>query len=349
MSMYRFWRLLRKEILLGPRKSFFLWAILMPVALTLLFQGVFGTLFEPKPRLGIVDAGDSKITRAVGEMEGIQLALLEDVRELKTLVERNDLDAGLVLPAGFDEAVRGGQKPALEFYIGGESLASNRIILMVTALDLLRGLEGEEAPVTVELVLAGEEGLPISIRLVPLIVFYALVMAGVFVPASSLVEEKERGTLLALMVSPARLKEVLTAKWAMGFLFSGFMAAATLLLNRAFGHRPLEVLVVIAVAAFLTTMIGLLVGVVSRTSTMLFTLTKGSGIFLFMPVVFYIFPEWPQWIAKIFPLYWIIEPIWQVSIMGEPLKEVVFELAVATAISLTLIPVVLLAARRREA
>lgn len=346
MSMHRFWRLLRKEILLGPRKPFFLWAVLMPVALTLLFQGVFGTLFEPKPRLGIVDGGASEITRAVGEMEGIRLDLLEDVGELKTRVERNDLDAGLVLPAGFDEAVRGGQRPALEFYIGGESLASNRIILMVTALDLLRGLEGEEVPVMVELILAGEEGLPISIRLVPLIVFYALVMAGVFVPGSSLVEEKERGTLLALMVSPVRLKEVLTAKWAMGFLFSGFMAAATLLLNRAFGPRPLEVLAVIAVAAFLTAMIGLLVGVVSRTSTMLFTLTKGSGIFLFMPVVFYIFPEWPQWIAKIFPLYWIIEPIWQVSVMGEPLKGVAFELAVATAIALALIPVVLLAGRR---
>ena len=349
MSMYRLWRLLRKEILLGPRKPFFLWAILMPVALTLLFQGVFGTLFEPKPRLGIVDAGASEITRAVGEMEGIKLALLEDVRDLKTRVERNDLDAGLVLPAGFDEAVQGGEKPALEFYIGGESLASNRIILMVTALDLLRGLEWEEAPVKVELVLTGEEGLPISIRLVPLIVFYALVMAGVFVPGSSLVEEKERGTLLALLVSPVKLKEVLIAKWAIGFLFSGFMASATLLLNRAFGPRPLDVLAVIAVAAFLTAMIGLLVGVVSRSSTMLFALVKGSGIFLFMPVVFYLFPEWPQWIAKMFPLYWIIEPIWQVSIMGEPLKGVAFELAVATAIALVLIPVVLLAGRRREA
>jgi ABC-2 type transport system permease protein len=349
MSMQRLWSLLRKEFLVGPRKPFFLWAILMPVALTLLFQGVFGTLFEPKPRLGIVDAGNSEITRAVRQMEGIQLTLLEDIRELKVRVERNDLDAGMVLPAGFDRAVRGGEKPGLEIYIGGESLASNRIILMVTALDLLRSLEGEEAPVTVELVLAGEEGLPISLRLVPLIVFYALAMAGVFVPGSSLVEEKERGTLQAMLVSPVRLKEVLAAKWALGFFFSGFMASATLLLNRAFGPRPLDVLVVIGVAAALTGMIGLLVGVVSRTSTMLFALVKGAGIFLFMPVVFYIFPEWPQWIAKFFPLYWIIEPIWQVSIMGEPLKAVAFELTVASAITLAFIPVILLAGRRREA
>ncbi len=124
-------------------------------------------------------------------------------------------------------------------------------------------------------------------------------MAGVWVPAASLVEEKEKGTLTALLVSPARANEVLAAKWILGgFLFSVFMAAVTLLLNRAFGPRPLDVLVVIAVAAVLNCMIGLLVGVISETSTMFFSLVKGTGIFLFAPVVFYIFPDWPQWIAR---------------------------------------------------
>ena len=68
-------------------------------------------------------------------MEGIQLTVLDDVEDLKRQVESNDLDAGLVLPAGFDDEVRSGARPPLEFYIGGESLASNRVILAVTTLD----------------------------------------------------------------------------------------------------------------------------------------------------------------------------------------------------------------------
>lgn len=108
------------------------------------------------------------------------------------------------------------------------------------------------------------EGLPISLRLVPLIVFYALVMAGVWVPASSLVEEKERGTLTALLVTPVSIGEVLAAKWLLGFVFTLFIAAATLLLNRAFGPNPLHVLAVLVVAAALNAVIGLLVGVYSR-------------------------------------------------------------------------------------
>lgn len=349
MNLARVLRLLRKDFRLGPRNPLFLFAVVLPVALTFIFQVAFGSLFEPKPRLGIADAGASEITAAAGQMEGIELTLLDDAGELKARVERNDLDAGLVLPAGFDAAVRAGERPRLEFYIGGESLASHRIILSVTALDLIRAVEGSSAPVEIVTVSFGEAGLPVSFRLVPFLVFYALVMAGVFLPGSSLVEEKEKGTLAALLVTPVRLSEVHAAKWTLGFLLAAFMAAITLLLNRAFGPRPLDVLAVIVVAAALNAMLGLLVGIFSKSSTMLFTLVKGAGLFLFAPVIFYLFPDWPQWIAKIFPLYWIIEPIWQVSVMGEPLGRVWFELSVALGITLALVPVTVLLSRAVKA
>lgn len=346
MSLDRIWRLLRKEFSLGPRNPIFLFAIIVPFGLTLIFQMAFGALFDPKPRMGIVDDGNSEVTAHFEDMEGIELLLLDDARELKTRVESDDLDAGLVLSADFDEAVRSGEKPLLELYIGGESFASNRIILSVMAVDFIRDVEGSEAPVDVEVVKFGEEGLPISLRLVPIIVFYALVMAGVFLPGSSIVEEKEKGTLTALLVTPVRAKEVLAAKWILGVILSSLMALVTLFLNRAFGPRPLEVLAVILLAAVLNAMIGLLVGVLSKNTTALFATIKGAGIFLFAPVIFYIFPEWPQWIAMIFPLYWIIEPIWQVSIMGNPLSDVWFELTIAAAITVALIPLVVLLSRR---
>jgi len=346
VSIRRVFMILLKDFSVGPRKPFFLWALILPFALTLLFQFAFGSLFEPKPRLGIVDQGDSVITTAVQNLEGFEVSILTEVEDLIGQVEEHDLDAGLVLSPGFDEAVQEGEKPALEFYISGESLASNRIIIAVTAIEMLRDLEGGEAPVEVETVHLGEPGLPISIRLVPVIVFYALAVAGMWVPSSSLVEEKERGTMTALLVTSVRVNEVLAAKWLLGFLFATFLAAVTLLLNQAFGPRPLEVMVVVIIAAALTSMIGLLIGIYSKTATMLFTLIKSLGIFLFVPVIFYLFPDWPQWIAKLFPLYWVIEPIWAVSIMGESLNQVWFEMLVAAAITLALVPLALLMKKR---
>lgn len=342
MSINRVLRILLKDFSVGPRKPFFIWALVMPFALTLLFQFAFGSLFEPRPRLAVVDLGNSTLTVAVQELEGFEVAVLSDPDSLKEKVEIHDFDAGLVLPAGFDDAVKTGEKPVLEFYMSGESLASNRIIIAVTTIEMIRSLEGTEAPVEIETVYFGEPGLPISIRLVPVIVFYALVMAGIWVPSASLVEEKEKGTLTAVLVTSARLNELLAAKWLLGFIFAIFLASLTLLLNQAFGPRPFEVIVVVILAAALTSMIGLLIGIYAKTATMLFTLIKSLGIFLFIPVVFYLFPDWPQWIAKLFPLYWIISPIWEVSVMGESLSLVWFEMVVALAITLALLPLLLL-------
>jgi len=345
MSLKRVISIVLKDFSVGPRKSFFIWALIMPFAMTFLFQFAFGSLFEPKPRLGLVDLGSSALIAEAQELEGFEVTIINSVDELLEKVEQHDIDAGLVLAAGFDEAVKAGEMPLLPFYMSGETLASNRIIIAVTAIEMIRALEGSEAPVEVETVYFGEPGLPISIRLIPLLVFYALVMAGMWVPSASLVEEKERGTLTAMLVTAARLNEVLLAKWLMGFLFAIFLAVVTLLLNSAFGPRPLEVIAVIVVAAALTSMIGLLIGVYSKTATMLFTLIKSLGFFLFIPVIFYIFPDWPQWIARFFPLYWIISPIWEVSVMGNSLSTVWFEMLVAVAITLAMVPILFLLKR----
>ncbi len=349
MSLTRMWKVLRKDLALGPRSPIFLWAIVLPFALTLILQVAFGSLFDPQPRLGIVDDGDSYITESVTEMDGVDVTLLEDEAELKQLVEENDLDAGLILPAGFDDAVRNGDRPALQFFIGGESYASNRIILTVTTLDLLREIEGGEAPVVVDIVNFGDAGLPISIRLVPVIVFYALVIAGLFVPGSNLVEEKEHGTLMAMLVTPVKTADVLVAKWLLGVLLASVMAVASLALNGVLGSNWFEVVLVVLVAAMLSAALGVVVGVFAKDSSIMFGIVKGAGIFLFAPAIFYVFPEWPQWIAKLFPLYWIIEPIWQVSVMGESLGTVTGELGIALGITAALGVLAAWLARRMQA
>ncbi|MBN2847791.1 MAG: ABC transporter permease [Coriobacteriia bacterium] len=349
MSLSRMWKVLKKDLALGPRSPIFLWAIVLPFALTLILQVAFGSLFDPEPRLGIVDEGDSEITASVEAMEGIELTLLDDVEELKAQVEANDLDAGLVLTAGFDDAVRSGEKPTLEFYIGGESYASNRIILSVTTIDLVRELEGSEAPVTVDIVNFGQAGLPISVRLVPVIVFYALVIAGLFVPGSNIVEEKEQGTLMAMLVTPVKTAEVLVAKWLLGVILAMILAVVTLALNGAVGPNWFHVVIVVFVAAMLSAMLGVVAGVFAKDSSIMFGIVKGTGIFLFAPALFYIFPEWPQWIAKLFPLYWIINPIWQVSVMGESISTVWGEIAVAIAITAALGALAWTLARRMQA
>jgi ABC-2 type transport system permease protein len=348
VSFTRASRIFVKDLQLGPRSPVFLWVLLLPLLITIVVKGAFGDLFEPRPRLGVVDQGASEITTAVQDLDGIELTILDDTDVLEQQVERNDLDAGLVLPAGFDQDVRSGARPPLEFYVGGESLASNRIILAVTTVDLVREVEGRAPPVDVEVVSLGQEVLPLSERLVPFIVMYALLIAGVFLPSFSLADEREKHTLDALLVTPIKLSEVIAAKGALGFGLAIAMAIVTLWLNGALALQGVALLVVLVVAGLLLVEVGLVYGTASKDVTGVFTLIKGTGFILLAPTVFYIFPDWPQWIAKVFPTYWVINPIYEVTINGAGLDVVWSELAIAGAIIAAMIVPIVLLARRLE-
>ena len=211
----------------------------------------------------------------------------------------------------------------MTFYVGGESLASNRIILQVTALDLVRGLTDADAPVDVEILTVGDaEAIPIATRLIPLLMIYAVAIAGMFVPAASMVEEKENGTINSILVSPTTLMEYLSGKAGLGVVLAMATGIVTLMLNQAFGNRPFLLVLVLLTAAVMMAELGLILGMYAKDSNMLFALMKSGGILLFYPVVFYIWPNLPQWIAKIAPTYWFLQPIFEVGVRDASFADV---------------------------
>ncbi len=349
MNGLRVWNVLRKDLQLGPRSPLFLYAFVVPVVLTLLIRGVFGSLFEPVPRLGVVDEGQSSIAQAVRDIEGIEVAFPESADRLKALVEANDLDAGLVLQSGFDAALRAGARPDLQFFVGGESLATNRIILGVTAIDLIRGVAGAPAPIEVALTTVGEsDAIPIVKRLLPLLLLYAVWIGGGMVPAASLVEEKERRTLQALLVTPTQVADVLMSKGVLGCVLALAAGLITLAINSAFGAQPAALVLVLALAALMSAALGLLLGSWAPDTNTLFTVQKGGGVLLFAPVIFFIWPNLPQWIAKVFPTYYFLSPLFEIAIKDASLADVWPELAIGLAICVVLFGAVFRMGRRLE-
>jgi ABC-2 type transport system permease protein len=132
MSLKRSWYVFGRELKLSPRSPLVFFAIAMPLIMTFLISSVFGSLFEASPRLGIVDEGSSGVTAAALQLEGVDTVVVSDVEALRERVESYDLDAGLVLPASFDTDLEAGAQPDLEFYVSGSSLASNRVILLLS-------------------------------------------------------------------------------------------------------------------------------------------------------------------------------------------------------------------------
>ena len=348
MNLARSWQVLRKDLRLGPRSPIVLWALVIPVLITLLVRGVFGGLFAGEPRLGVVDLDGSAVAVELADRDGIELQPLPDEASLRAEVSAGRLDVGLLLPQGFDAAVRAGQSPLLQLWYAGQSVPADRAVLTAMIIDAVRSLTGVEAPVDVEVVVLGEAVLPIDLRLLPLIVLYAVAIPGGMVPAASLVEEKERGTLQGVLVTPATLGEVMLAKAALGVLLGVLAGTVTLAINDAFGAAPLAIVLSVLVGAVMMSLIGLLLGAEAPDTNTLFAAWKGVGVLLFLPAIFFIWPGLPMWPARWMPAYYFLRPAFATSVEGAALGDVALDLAIGAAICLALVPAVLVVTRRLE-
>ena len=326
--------IIRKDVAGGPRAMMVVWLIAMPLVITVILKLVFGGLVDSSPRLGIVDLGHSEIPAAVEQMDGIRVSFPSSVDELKQLVTDNNLDAGLVLPPGFDEMVRSGEYPQLEIYMSGESLATDQAILAVTAIDLVRGVAGQPAPVNVVTEVIGDvQSVPIQERIVPLLVLLAVALASIFLPAASLVQEREKGTIGAVLTTPAHAGDMMVAKGVIGFALGVLAGLLILVLNISVAGLLWENLVVIIVAAVMCTPIGLILGAWVPDMQTMFTVWKSGGIVLFAPAVLLMFPGVPRWISLLFPTYYFLGPINDLNVNAVPFTDVLPELGVGLALS----------------
>jgi ABC-2 type transport system permease protein len=277
---------IRKDLTAGPRVLMVAWLIAMPLIMTVVLRLVFGGLIESKPRLGIVDLGDSSIPEQAQELDGIEISILESEEELKALVTDFDLDAGLVLQPGFDEMVRSGEFPQLQLYVSGESLASDQIVLVVTSIDLIRGVAGSPAPVEVATEIVGDgQSLPIQDRLAPFLVLLAVALSAIFLPAASLLQEREKGTIQAILATPASASDLLVAKGTIGLVLALLTGILTLFFNLGFGTQFWSNLAVVAVAGLMCAPIGLILGAAVKDMQTMFSVWKSGGIVLFAPDV----------------------------------------------------------------
>ena len=349
MSLKRVGILLGKEFWQGPKNYIFVMAVVLPIVLSLVVSLVFGTLFSEKPKLGIIDEGSSQLVTLARELPSVVTKEYGTVSEIKQAVESGAVDIGIVLPADFDNSVIQGEKTEITSYIWGESLARNRTILGVTIANLVRELAGQEAPVEIEAITLGDEtSIPWNDRLLPLIVLMAVFLGGLLLPATSIVNEKEKKTLEALVITPTTIGDIFVAKGLLGIILSLFAGIAILILNQAFGAQPTLLLLVLALGAIMAAELGLLLGALLKDWTTLFTVWKTGAILLFAPAIIYMFPQIPQWIGKIFPTYYLLQPIVDISQRGGGWPDIAINVFILVGIDLILIAVVMLILKRTK-
>jgi len=283
------------------------------------------------------------------DLDSVESREYNSIDDMKQSVEDGKIDMGIVLPPGFDGYVIDGEETEIQAFIWGESLAKSRTIIGVTIADLIREIAGKTAPVDIATTTLGDtDTLPWSDRLLPLIVLMTIFLGGLMLPATSLATEKEKRTLPALAVTPTSLSDIFLAKGLLGFILSVFMGILILILNQAFGSEPLLLILILAFGAIMAAELGMMLGAYVKDFATLFTIWKTAGIILFAPVFVFLFPQIPEWVGKIFPTYYILQPIVEVSQFGGGWSDIAGNFFVLVGIDVVLIVILLAILRRKQ-
>lgn len=129
------------------------------------------------------------------------------------------------------------------------------------------------------------------------------VMIGVMIMGGNLAEERDKGTLLALVTTPASLGEILLAKACYGTLLITGMGALMLALHRIAAPRAAAALIALLPGALFFTVLGLLLGFLARNQAT----ARSWGTLLYLPLLIPVFGHdsspWLHAWAPYFPSY----------------------------------------------
>jgi len=347
MSLRRIGVLFKKEWIQGSKSYFFIFSVLAPLVFTLLLDLVFGTIFSTTPRLGVADSGQSRVVDSLKQMASLNLKAYSSESELKKAVGSGARDLGIVLPSDFDSLIEK-QKPAkLTVYIWGESILKNRALIMAVLYSRIRDVSGRKVPLDIIPVPLGEhDSIPWQDRFLPVLVLMAIFISGFTIPSSSLVGEKQKGTIGAVLATPATQIDVFISKGLTGLSVSMVMGAAILLFNHVFTAQFGLILLVLFLGAVMASVFGLLLGSFVSDISSLYSAIKGLGIFIYGPGVVALFPQIPKWAGKLFPTYYVMNPIMEIARNQGTWSTVKSDIFVCAAILAVLIVILGLVAKK---
>jgi len=333
MNFHNIVTIIKKEVRGGIKDPLFLTVFIVPLLFTLIFQLVFGRLWVQKTVIAIFqEGGGSRIIQEFEQNDAIRIIELLSVDAVYTEVKDKKADVGVIFPENLEDKLKNAEKVILKVYINGESLAKNRTIAGTAIASALRNLSPNLTPVNFEEIQIGEEkSLNLIQQALPIIVLIAILFGAFMLSSTFLVKEKEKRTLSALLVTPISISELLFAYGLLSVTLSLFMALMILFLNVGF-NLPIIILIPLILGSIFGVELGLMLGIFAKDMATIFAAIKSLGIFLYAPAIVLIFPNWPQWIARIFPTYYIIYPVFRISIFRDSFSKVSLDLTILSGL-----------------
>ncbi len=356
-------------------------------ALPLMLILVLGlTVASNEPHIGIhVEGEGSTASQALLDglerLDGVQVATFDDLDRATDDLEREDITALVVVPAGYQDAIESGAPASLEYRVipTSEGFEVQSLVRSVVAEQntILRaerlvadqaGLQPSEAservaavqtslaPVDVVTVDAEGEAYVDAdavgfVAAQELILFVFLI--GI-VAASALIQSRQLGVTRRMLATPATTPQIIAGeamgRYAVAVVQGAFIVGATaLLFGLDWGSWPATAAIV-ATFALVATAAALFVGALVDNENQSTAVGLSLGLALAAlggcMVPFEVFPDWLQTAAHITPHAWAVDAFTEVIQRDGGLGQIVTELTVLALYGVALLAGASVALRR---
>ncbi|MCB0025946.1 MAG: ABC transporter permease, partial [Caldilinea sp.] len=263
----------------------------------------------------------------------------------RDLIDRNVARAGLIIPPGYGRDLAGWQSAEVAFILDGSdpTVASTALAaaqLIGQSLSTQTSIERMEArgqtvitqqPIDVRTIVWFNPGLISSYYMVPAMIGIILQYLTTMLTATSIVRERERGTIEQLIVTPLRSWELILGKLIPYVLIAFLNTIEVLTIGVVLFHVPINgdlLLLLTLTALFLVTTlgIGLLISSIANTQqeamlTTMFTLLPSiflSGFFFPLAAM----PIWLQIVSYAIPLRYFLIIVRGIVLKGVGLSAI---------------------------
>lgn len=282
----------QKDIVDAVKNMYVLFTLILPVGLSLLLGLLFPSQTEVTHLNVIVfDPEGSQLVAGLREMqiEGVEIVSAASADILPAEVQEKGI-GGFVVPTGFDTAVAAGQHPELIVYLNNKHKASDLAIFQEILQGQIWAMAGDP-PVQVsysQVGVSSADNSPLKTDniqqyMLGIFLVIGITMAGVFVVPTLMVEEKEKHTLDALLVSPASPSEVVAGKALVGLFYCMVEAAILILLNSGWVGNLLFTIVAVVLGSLFSIGLGLFLGSLFRTTHQVNTWAGMVQLLLMLP------------------------------------------------------------------
>ena len=238
--------------------------------------------------------------------EGLELVWAESVEELERLVEEEEVSAGVSF-------VISEQEPELVLYVSSKTPEEVAEAGEAIASEIGYALIGYELPADFRATVIGPDmagqQIPMRDRLRVILLTFVFLME-LFSLGNLLMEEVQRKTALALLVTPVTLRDFVSAKAITGILNTFILGLLmALLLGALTANTWLAILVLIFLGAAMMVGVAFIVGSLSRDFISMSMIAMIPFVILVIPGFLVIYPGFDSPVLKAIPTYWLIEPI----------------------------------------